>query len=697
MPAPLATGAVVSLLGVVALAGWVLGVPALAGGRPGLPAMRPNTALALVLIGAAVVLLVRAPAARWSRVLRRGAAALTLAVGLLTLLDYAIEMRLDAGHFLVHDVVAAGGRMPPVTALGLVTGAGAFLLLDVGRASAVAQILALATGMLGFLNLVSHAYSLREIAGYTAVSVHTALALVALSIGVFLARPDRGLMRIAFADTPAGVVVRRLLPVVIGAPFVLGWLVEVGRQAALYGPEFSMALSVVGTVIALSGVVWLAATALHRADVRRRRAETALHRADAAVGRVVARTVELTDANKALVDTTARLRALERVNRLVSSSLDFDAVLVAIARAASDITATPVVSFWLVDEPTGSVTVRAWSDATVGADFPYTRFAFGEGAVGTVAGTRRPLHVPDVFTSGAGIRSLEWCTKHDLRSFYGVPVVAGDRLLAVLALSGRAPTALSDDLQELLASFVAQAAIAIDNARLFTEAQDGRRAAEAAEARYRDLFDQNLAGIFRATLDGVPVDCNEALVRMLGYRSAEEVLALRIENLYVDPADGAKITFPRRPGERLGNAEMRWRKADGTPIAVLLNVAAIESADAGTVLEGIIVDITDRERAAVAEREAEALRAVARLANAAAHEINNPLAVILAHLDLLAKRFENEPVTVHRIDRARSACRRIADMIVHMGRITRLELYDQSPNLPPILDIRRSSGDPHGP
>jgi hypothetical protein len=30
-------------------------------------------------------------------------------------------------------------------------------------------------------------------------------------------------------------------------------------------------------------------------------------------------------------------------------------------------------------------------------------------------------------------------------------------------------------------------------------------------------------------------------------------------------------------------------------------------------------------------------------------------------------------------------------MIVHMGRITRLEVYDQSPNLPPILDLRRSS------
>jgi PAS domain S-box-containing protein len=176
------------------------------------------------------------------------------------------------------------------------------------------------------------------------------------------------------------------------------------------------------------------------------------------------------------------------------------------------------------------------------------------------------------------------------------------------------------------------------------------------------------------------------MVRILGYRTRDEVLGLRVDDLWVNPDDRARVVFPQRAGERLSNAELRWRRADGTPIAVLLNVAAIESEGAGVVLEGIVVDITDRERA-------ETLRAVAKLANAAAHEINNPLAVILAHLDLLAKRFDQDPETTQRLDRARTACRRIAEMIVHMGRITRLEESEQSPNLPPILDLRRSSSE----
>jgi len=688
-------GAVVGATGAIVLTGWALDAAVLKSVVPGLPAMRVNTALAFVLMGLAIVLLARAPAPPWARVVRRAAASLALLGGAVTLADHATDINLGIEHVLLHDLVGAGGRMPAVTALGLVTGAAAFLLLDIGRAGAVAQILALATGMLGFLNLVGYAYSLhdlRGLAGYTAVAIHTALGLPLLSVGILFARPDRGLMRMAFADTPAGVVVRRLLPVVIGAPFVLGWLVDAGRRGEFYGPEFAMALVLVGTVVVLSGVVWSAASALQRADVRRRRAETALHRADAEVGRVVARTVELTDANKALVEMTARLRTLERLNRLVSSSLDFEAVLVAIARAAADITATPVVSFWLADESARTVTVRAWSDAAVGADFPSAGFAFGAGAVGTVAATRQPLHIPDVFATATGVRALAWCERHDLRSFYGVPVLAQDRLLAVLALSRRTPLPLGDDDQDVLESFVAQAAVAIDNARLFAEAQDRRRAAEAAETRYRELFDRNLAGIFRSTREGRLLDCNEAMVRILGYARREQVLALRADELHADPADRARVTFPRRAGERLSNAELRWRRADGAPIAVLVNVAAIETEDAGLVLEGIVVDITDRERAATAEREAGALRAVAKLANAAAHEINNPLAVILAHLDLLAKHHEGDPETARRIERARSACRRISEMIAHMGRITRLEEYEQSPNLPPILDLRRSSG-----
>jgi len=693
LSASTAAAVVVGGMGVVVLAGWALDASTLKSLVPGLPPMNANTALVFVLMALAVVLLARTTTTKWTRVLRRLAAAGALVTSVLTLVEYAAHVSLGIDRILVH----VPGRMAPVTALGLATSAAAFLLLDVGRAGTLAQTLALGTGVLGFLDVVGYVSGLDnagDVYGYSSVAIHTTLGLLVLSVGILLARPDRGLMRMAFADTPAGVVVRRLLPVVIGAPLLVGWMVEYGRRLWHYGPEFGMALFVVGTVVVLTRLVWSAASALQRSDVRRRRAESARERADAEVGRVVARTVALSDTNKALVETSARLRTLGRLNRLVSSSLEFDAVLVAIARAAADIMATPVVSFWVADEATRTATVRAWSDEQAGADFPFHTFSFGEGMVGTVAANRQALHVPDVFAETRMLRARDWCQRHGLRSFYGVPVLAQERLLAVLVLSGGASSALSDEDHELLSSFVAQAAVAIENARFFAEAQTRRRAAEAAERRYRELFDRNLAGIFRATRDGRILDCNEAMVRILGYDARKDVLALRAEDLYVDPAERERLVRPLRAGGRLSNAELRLRRGDGTTIAVLVNMAATEAEDDDVVMEGIVVDITDRERFVAAEREAEALRAVTKLANATAHEINNPLAVIVADLDLMAKRYAENPDAMHRIDRARAACRRIADMVGHMGQITRLESFEQSPNLPPTLDLRRSSEPP---
>jgi PAS domain S-box-containing protein len=674
LPASIVAGAFVAIGGALILLGWVADAQALRALAPAAPTLKPHPASAFVLVGVGLILMTRPMVPRWLRVLRRAVLGLALVLALARFADIVTEVS-------------------PVTAFGIVTSAAALLLLDLGRGGAVAQILALATGVLGLLNLIGHTYSLHRPLGigvYSVMPVTTACLFVVLSLGILLARPERGLTRLTLSDTPAGIVVRRLLPVVVLTPLVLGWLIEWGRHVELYGLELAMALSVIGPVVVLSFVVWNAASALQRSDVERRRAQTALQRADAEVGRVAARAEEL-------VDMTTRLRTLERLNRLVSSSLDFESVLVAIARAASDITATPVVSFWIVDEAARTATVKAWSDAAVGADFPTRVVAFGAGAVGRVAEERQPVHIPDVVASGASINALDWCRKHGLMSFYGVPVLAQDRLLAVLALSRTEPLALDEEDQELLTSFVAQAAVAIDNARLFAEAQARRRAAEAAETRYRELFDRNLAGIIRVTRDGRILDCNDALVRIYGYRSRADVLALGVQDLYVDPGERERAFSRLRPGERItSSGGVKARRADGSQISVVANLTAVEDADGEVVIEGIIVDVTDRERAAAAEHEADTLRAVAKLANATAHEINNPLAVIAAHLGLLARRFAGDPEAVQRLDKAETACHRIAEMIVHMGRLTKIETAEnQSPNLPAILDLRRSSAEDH--
>ena len=92
-------------------------------------------------------------------------------------------------------------------------------------------------------------------------------------------------------------------------------------------------------------------------------------------------------------------------------------------------------------------------------------------------------------------------------------------------------------------------------------------------------------------------------------------------------------------------------------------------------------------KVAITNKGSLALRSVAELANAAAHEINNPLAVIVGQLELIEKGKN----VAEGIRRVRTAALRIRDIVNHMTRITRLEWPTAaSPSLPRMLDLRRS-------
>jgi two-component system, cell cycle sensor histidine kinase and response regulator CckA len=223
----------------------------------------------------------------------------------------------------------------------------------------------------------------------------------------------------------------------------------------------------------------------------------------------------------------------------------------------------------------------------------------------------------------------------------------------------------------------------------------GRRQAEealrASEERYRLLFERNLAGVFRAASDGRVLECNPALAELLGYPSPEAVLAINATDVYADPQDRERLLARLQPGETLTDQEVRWRRADGREIWVLLSVRQM-SDGLTTWREGIAIDITDRRRAEEAAREAMTLRTIAHLANGAAHEINNPLTTVVGRLDMLALHVAagSEP---HRLlMRARQASERIREIVERMHHITRVEyLTGSDEGLPPILDIRKSS------
>ena len=131
-------------------------------------------------------------------------------------------------------------------------------------------------------------------------------------------------------------------------------------------------------------------------------------------------------------------------------------------------------------------------------------------------------------------------------------------------------------------------------------------------------------------------------------------------------------------------------RRDGGRLGVSVTVSPVRD-HAGRVIgaSSITRDITGKLAIELVRRERDLLQSVASLAASAAHEINNPLAVLLGQIQLLAKEVGDS--ARHRIDEILHAARRIHGIVDSMRHIQRITLVAASPNLDEMLDLRRSS------
>ena len=138
-----------------------------------------------------------------------------------------------------------------------------------------------------------------------------------------------------------------------------------------------------------------------------------------------------------------------------------------------------------------------------------------------------------------------------------------------------------------------------------TERRQAERAIRESEKRYRLLFERNLAGVFRTTLAGSFVECNQATACMFGYDSPEEVMEVPVANLYDAASDREGFLTKLKSEKSVTNHEMKFRRKNGESAWAVLNVSLVDD-DSGiaSIVEGTLVDITERK---VAEERVQSL------------------------------------------------------------------------------------------
>lgn len=238
-------GGVSVLLGCVLLAaGWAFGLEGRA--LPGLSAFKPNTALALVLLGAGLATTAARPAARR---LADGLAVLAIGLGLVTLAEFAFRLDLRIDHLMAAGwPVSRGlhpGRIEPSTALAIDLLGVALLCTHRPAAHWVKSAGATGAMLIAWAALSSYVFRpgvLEAVPLFGSMALHTAVMIFLLGVGVLAAPPMSWPVRTMLSNGVGGLVCRWLLPPAVLAPPAIGWLLTRRNVLDLFPLEFDWAL-----------------------------------------------------------------------------------------------------------------------------------------------------------------------------------------------------------------------------------------------------------------------------------------------------------------------------------------------------------------------------------------------------------------------------------------------------------------------
>jgi PAS domain S-box-containing protein len=212
-----------------------------------------------------------------------------------------------------------------------------------------------------------------------------------------------------------------------------------------------------------------------------------------------------------LTRSVEQLTALEEISRAVSSTLDVETVLDTIGSRATQLAGADGCAIYEYDEATQAFHVRATHNFDTA--FVDTLRAMplrkGEGVMGRATETREPIQIADITMPGVYQSQVrDALVGAGFRAVVSVPLLREEQIIGSLSLIRRAPGEFSPEVIDVLKTFAAQSALAIQNARLFRE----------IEAKSRELgnLSRDMEQLYRlSTTLQEPLSLKEQLRRVL--------------------------------------------------------------------------------------------------------------------------------------------------------------------------------------
>jgi PAS domain S-box-containing protein len=312
-----------------------------------------------------------------------------------------------------------------------------------------------------------------------------------------------------------------------------------------------------------------------------------------------------------------------------------------------------------------------------------TRMAVGEGAMGHVARTREPLII-DNYREWAG-HSPQYA-QVDFHGVMVAPLLIGGQLVGAIAFMDRDPTRRfgADDLR-LLNLFAPQAAIAIENARLFTTAQEQKQ-------YFAELVSNSPVAIVTLDVHHNVVSCNPAFERMYGYQEADVVGQNLDDFITTETTRSEAIGYTEQAlASRPVKVISQRRRKDGSLVDVeVLGVPVIVNGRR-VGLMALYHDITELLRA---RRDAEAANsAKSQFLASMSHELRTPLNAIIGYSEMLQEDAADrgESASVPDLQKIHSAGKHLLALINDVLDLSKIEagkmqLYLETFDVAPLVE-----------
>ena len=218
-----------------------------------------------------------------------------------------------------------------------------------------------------------------------------------------------------------------------------------------------------------------------------------------------------------------------------------------------------------------------------------------------------------------------------------------------------------------------------------------------SEERYREYFEENLAGTFILSSKRRLIACNKMFTDIFGFEDLKEAQRIPFSDFFIDPTIRTKMFNRLKKEKRIRGFEIDLKKSDGSTLHLVTNVSAeFDKNGEMKLVRGFLMDVTDQKHLEERFVQVQKMEAIGTLAGGIAHDFNNILFPILGYSQMLLSETPQAHPSYEHLEQIHTGALRAKDLVRQILTFSRqgdheINLIKLQPIIKEVLKLIRST------